>query len=575
MLATFLSQVVNGLILGSLIGLIALGYTMVYGIIQLINFAHGEVFMVGAYGGLAMFTYLLPTFIQQQWYLALPLLLIGGAAVSTGVAVLMERFAYRPLRGAPRLAPLITALGVSVVLQELVRNFYPGATAALPFPKVFVTGTWEIPVPGGTVPLRWTGLLIIVLSLVLAAVLTTFVNNTRMGRAMRAVSQDPDTARLMGVDTDRIIVLTFVLGAALAGVAGIMYGTDLGFINIDMGFQTGIFAFTAAVLGGIGDLKGAVVGGIVIGLVKALGGSVPAGRHRVRLRVDLRRAHRGAGLPAAGLLRRVGEGARMTTTTNPAGAPAARRPPGPPSGRVARFTAALAPHATAVRAAGGLLTLLGALLPWATFVLNSGPYPDKATLQYFVAPFGVTGFRLHLLLFGIAALVLTLRAGARPRPDPARIRLGHRRDRGGQRSLHHRRRRRPGCDHRRRRGRWPSGPSSRCWPACWSSSGRGRAGSSRGRSGRGGSARGSSGPLLVVVYVLLLLVVAATLTSGGTGGAANPYSGAVFLSFLAALGGALRGPARLRPDDLGGRPSPSGTGCSAWWRCWSSRWRCR
>ena len=112
MLSTFLSQVVNGLILGSLIGLIALGYTMVYGIIQLINFAHGEIFMVGAYGGLSMFTYLLPTFVQQQWYLALPLLLIAGAAISTGVAVLMERFAYRPLRGAPRLAPLITALGV-------------------------------------------------------------------------------------------------------------------------------------------------------------------------------------------------------------------------------------------------------------------------------------------------------------------------------------------------------------------------------------------------------------------------------------------------------------------------------
>ena len=278
LLATFLSQVVNGLILGSLIGLIALGYTMVYGIIQLINFAHGEVFMVGAYGGLFMFTYLLPTFIQQQWYLALPLLLVGGAAVSTAVAVLMERFAYRPLRGAPRLAPLITALGVSVALQELVRNFYPGATAALPFPRVFVQGTWEIPVPGGTVPLRWTGLLIIVLSLVLAAVLTAFVNGTRMGRAMRAVSQDSDTARLMGVDTDRVIVLTFALGAALAGVGGIMYGTDLGFINIDMGFQNGIFAFTAAVLGGIGNLKGAVVGGIVIGLVKALGGQyLPGG----------------------------------------------------------------------------------------------------------------------------------------------------------------------------------------------------------------------------------------------------------------------------------------------------------
>ena len=278
MLATFLSQLVNGLILGSLIGLIALGYTMVYGIIQLINFAHGEIFMIGAYGGLATFTYLLPTFVQQQWYLALPLLLLVGAGVSTLVAVLMERFAYRPLRGAPKLAPLITALGVSVALQELVRNFYPGATAALPFPKVFVTGTVEIPVPGGTVPLRWTGLLIIVVSLVLATALQSFVGNSRMGRAMRAVSQDPDTARLMGVDTDRIIVLTFVLGAALAGVAGILYGADLGFINSDIGLQNGLFAFTAAVLGGIGNLRGAVVGGIVIGLVKTLGGQyLPGG----------------------------------------------------------------------------------------------------------------------------------------------------------------------------------------------------------------------------------------------------------------------------------------------------------
>lgn len=278
MLATFLSQLVNGLILGSLIGLIALGYTMVYGIIQLINFAHGEIFMVGAYGGLAVFTGLLPEFVQRQWYLALPVLLVVGAAVSVGVAVLMERFAYRPLRGAPKLAPLITALGVSVALQELVRNFYPGATAALPFPRVFVQGTLEIPVPGGTVPLRWSGLLIIVVSLVLAYALSSFVGNSRMGRAMRAVSQDPDTARLMGVDTDRIIVLTFVLGALLAGVAGILYGTDLGFINSDIGLQNGLFAFTAAVLGGIGNLKGAVVGGIVIGLVKTLGGQyLPGG----------------------------------------------------------------------------------------------------------------------------------------------------------------------------------------------------------------------------------------------------------------------------------------------------------
>ncbi len=278
MLSTLLSQIVNGLVLGALIGLIALGYTMVYGIIQLINFAHGEIFMVGAYGGLAMFTYLLPTALQNQWYFALPLLLVAGAAVSVTVAVLMERFAYRPLRNAPRLAPLITALGVSVALQEAVRVFYPGATAALPFPKIFIQGTWEIPVPGGTVPLRWTGLLIIVVSLALAFALNAFVNNSRMGRAMRATSQDRDVARLMGIDPDRVIVLTFVLGAALAGVAGILYGADLGFINIDIGFQNGIFAFTAAVLGGIGSIKGAIAGGLTIGLIKALGGQyLPGG----------------------------------------------------------------------------------------------------------------------------------------------------------------------------------------------------------------------------------------------------------------------------------------------------------
>ncbi|MBW0091449.1 branched-chain amino acid ABC transporter permease [Pseudonocardia sp. KRD-184] len=277
-MSTFLSQVVNGLILGSLIGLIALGYTMVYGIIQLINFAHGEVFMVGSYGGLAMFTYLLPTAIQNQWWFALPLLLVAGAGIAVIVAVLMERFAYRPLRNAPRLAPLITALGVSVALQEAVRVFYPNATAAVPFPKVFVEGTLAIPVGDGIVPIRYTGVLIIVVSLVLAFALNTFVNGSRMGRAMRATSQDRDVARLMGINPDRVIVLTFVLGAALAGVAGILYGADLGLININIGLQNGLFAFTAAVLGGIGNIKGAVAGGLVIGLVKTLGGQyLPGG----------------------------------------------------------------------------------------------------------------------------------------------------------------------------------------------------------------------------------------------------------------------------------------------------------
>lgn len=277
MLSTLLSQIANGLVLGSLIALIALGYTMVYGIIALINFAHGEIFMVGSYGALAMFTYLLPTAIQDQWYLVLPILLVVGAAVSVGVAVLMERFAYRPLRGAPRLAPLITALGVSVALQEAVRVFYPGATAALPFPEVFVPGTLIIPFEDG-IPVRYAGMLIVVVAMVLAYALNAFVERSRMGRAMRATAQDPDIARLMGIDPDRVIVLTFVLGGALAGVAGVLYGNYLNNINIDMGFQNGIFAFTAAVLGGIGSIRGAVVGGLAIGLVKALAGQyLPGG----------------------------------------------------------------------------------------------------------------------------------------------------------------------------------------------------------------------------------------------------------------------------------------------------------
>jgi branched-chain amino acid transport system permease protein len=277
LLSTFLSQIVNGLVFGSLIGLIALGYTMVYGIIQLINFAHGEIFMVGAYGGLAMFTYVLPTAWQQQWYIALPLLLLAGALVATVIAVAMERFAYRPLRGAPRLAPLITALGVSVALQEAVRIFYPNGTSALPFPNIFIEGTLVIPIGDG-VPIRYAGILLIVVSLGLGYLLNNFVERTRMGRAMRATSNDPDVARLMGIDPDRVIVLTFILGAALAGIGGVLYGNYLNNINIDIGFQNGIFAFTAAVLGGIGNIRGAIVGGLAIGLIKSLAGQyLPGG----------------------------------------------------------------------------------------------------------------------------------------------------------------------------------------------------------------------------------------------------------------------------------------------------------
>ena len=269
----FLQQIINGLTLGSVYAVVALGYTMVYGIIQLINFAHGEVFMVGAYGGLATYTWLVPDSVKDVWYVSLPLVLIGGVAVSVAVALVMERFAYRPLRNAPRLAPLITALGVSVFLQEFVRNFYPNATAALPFPGVFVQGQLVL----GPIRVGYSGILLIFVSVILSVLLQTYINRSRMGRAMRATAQDPDTAKLMGVNPDRVIVLTFVLGAVLAGVAGVLFGTYLNNINTDMGFQTGIFAFTAAVLGGVGSIRGAVVGAFIIGLVKSLAGQYMPG----------------------------------------------------------------------------------------------------------------------------------------------------------------------------------------------------------------------------------------------------------------------------------------------------------
>ncbi|MEU7477120.1 branched-chain amino acid ABC transporter permease [Lentzea sp. NPDC042327] len=271
-MSVLLQQLANGVVQGALIALIALGYTMVYGIIQLINFAHGEVFMVSSYGGLATFT-LLPDDLKKSPAVALPLMFLGGILVAVVVAVVMERFAYRPLRNAPRLAPLITALGVSVFLQEAVRVWYPDATSNLPYPKVFPTGSLAL----GPISVPWTGVLLVVLSVGLSILLQTYINRSRMGRAMRATAQDPDTAKLMGINPDRVIVLTFVFGAVLAGVAGVMFGGYLNNINIDMGFQNGIFAFTAAVLGGVGSIRGAVIGAFIIGLIKTLAGQYMPG----------------------------------------------------------------------------------------------------------------------------------------------------------------------------------------------------------------------------------------------------------------------------------------------------------
>lgn len=265
----FLQQLINGLSLGALYGLIAVGYTVVYGIVQLINFAHGEIFMIGAFGSLATWLILgSPT----QWSLPmallvlLPLMLIGGIVCAVGIALLTERLAYRPLRSAPRLAPLISAIGISVALQEAIRLFFPGAKSALRFPSIEGISGKSVRFIG--VDVQMSAVFTLVALAVCAVFLWFFVNRTKMGRAMQATSQDPDTARLMGINVDRVIMVAFAVGAALAAVAGMAHGLRYSNIDFRMGFISGLKAFCAAVLGGIGNINGAVVGGLVLGLVE-------------------------------------------------------------------------------------------------------------------------------------------------------------------------------------------------------------------------------------------------------------------------------------------------------------------
>ncbi|MDR1768368.1 MAG: branched-chain amino acid ABC transporter permease [Propionibacteriaceae bacterium] len=277
----FFEQLVNGLSLGSLYALIAVGYTVVYGIVQLINFAHGEIFMMGAFG--AYTVWLLagsPTELSAAAALGLllPAMILGGILVAVGTALLTERFAYRPLRGAPRLAPLISAIGISVFLQEFVRLFYgripgfPDSKRAIPFPHI--EGISGNSIQLGDVSIKMTSVFTVAALLICTAFLWYYINRTKTGRAMIATSQDPDTARLMGIDVDRVIMSAFAVGAALAAVAGVAHGMYIGNIDFKMGFMAGLKAFTAAVLGGIGNINGAVVGGVVLGLVEAFAGQV-------------------------------------------------------------------------------------------------------------------------------------------------------------------------------------------------------------------------------------------------------------------------------------------------------------
>jgi branched-chain amino acid transport system permease protein len=259
----FIQQLINGLTLGAVYAVVALGYTMVYGIIQLINFAHGDVVMVGAMVAFSVIGALAPS---GQPPLVI-VLVATGCAVSACVLIgyAMERLAYRPLRGAPRLAPLITAIGVSIILQHLALMIW--SRNPLAFPQIIKTQSYDI--AGATV----TNVQIAILSISLAimAGLVALVYRTRLGTAMRATAQNPQVAGRMGIDANRVIAFTFVIGAALAAVAGVMVASYYGIAHYAMGSQLGLKAFCAAVLGGIGNIPGAMLGGVLLGLVEALG----------------------------------------------------------------------------------------------------------------------------------------------------------------------------------------------------------------------------------------------------------------------------------------------------------------
>ncbi|GIX10938.1 ABC transporter permease subunit [Elioraea sp.] len=260
-----LQQLVNGLTLGMIYGLIALGYTMVYGIIGMINFAHGDIFMVGAFTSLIGFLLLGlggVTFVP----LALVLVLVLAMAFTSLYGFTVERLAYRPLRGSFRLAPLISAIGMSIFLQNFVQVTQDARVK--PLEPVIRGGV--VLATGGTieVTLSYMQITIILTTLVVLTVFTLIIARTPLGRAMRACEQDRRMAALLGIDTDRTISLTFVIGAALAAVAGMMYLLYYGVIDFFIGFVAGIKAFTAAVLGGIGSLPGAVLGALLIGLIE-------------------------------------------------------------------------------------------------------------------------------------------------------------------------------------------------------------------------------------------------------------------------------------------------------------------
>ncbi len=261
-----INQIINGLTIGGIYALIALGYTLVYGILFMINFAHGEIFMFGSFGGFAALTYFVNSgFADAHPGLSIIIAFLVAMTISSVLGALLERIAYRPLRNAPRLAPLISAIGASIFLQNVMMLIVKARMQV--YPDIIQERFIEI----GWVSISYFQIFIIVGSVLLMVALYLFIQKTKTGKAMRAVAEDREAASLMGIDVNRIIMTTFVIGSALAGAAGVMVGIYYTQINHMMGFIPGIKAFTAAVLGGIGNVAGAMLGGFFLGMAEAFG----------------------------------------------------------------------------------------------------------------------------------------------------------------------------------------------------------------------------------------------------------------------------------------------------------------
>lgn len=262
----FVQQVINGITIGAFYALVALGYTMVYGVLKLINFAHGDMFMWGAYLGLTGLNVMIAVLAQSSGWALVPVIGVVLATVAL-VGVVVERVAYRPLRTAGRLAPVISALGVAFILESLARNVYGASWKTYPSGITISGGFWIA--QGARVSTMQ--IIVLAVSFLLMGGLYLFVQRTRVGTAMRAVSLDHDVSRLMGIDVNRIIAVVFLIGPGLGGVAGMIVGLYYGSFDFTLGWVFGLKAFIAAILGGIGNIPGAMLGGMLLGVVETLG----------------------------------------------------------------------------------------------------------------------------------------------------------------------------------------------------------------------------------------------------------------------------------------------------------------